>query len=220
MVYDFGPLYASGHAWATALPQLITDMADSAVLDSVSVAPSLRAALVDQLAVIRPLLGHRRDLATAHASRGCYVLIGVVRGVAVTLAGTLSGARRLDLDLVGAARHWHARMDAVALASPARISVSDAHGEYALPPLYESPLRAAWAARHDACLGDAPLPYPADQLADDLAMAEVPPSAPLEVLAPLGCGLQTGAGSVLNELRPPAGPRSRSPGREPSGWRP
>jgi aryl-alcohol dehydrogenase len=28
---------------------------------------------------------------------------------------------------------------------------------------------------------------------------------PLEVLAPLGCGMQTGAGSVLNELRPPAG---------------
>jgi aryl-alcohol dehydrogenase len=27
----------------------------------------------------------------------------------------------------------------------------------------------------------------------------------LEILAPLGCGMQTGAGSVLNELRPPAG---------------
>jgi aryl-alcohol dehydrogenase len=29
--------------------------------------------------------------------------------------------------------------------------------------------------------------------------------APLEKLAPLGCGIQTGAGSILNELRPPAG---------------
>jgi aryl-alcohol dehydrogenase len=33
----------------------------------------------------------------------------------------------------------------------------------------------------------------------------VPDDVPLEVLAPLGCGMQTGAGSVLNELRPPAG---------------
>jgi aryl-alcohol dehydrogenase len=33
----------------------------------------------------------------------------------------------------------------------------------------------------------------------------VPADLPLEVLAPLGCGMQTGAGSVLNELRPPAG---------------
>jgi aryl-alcohol dehydrogenase len=30
-------------------------------------------------------------------------------------------------------------------------------------------------------------------------------TVPPEVLAPLGCGINTGAGSVLNELRPPAG---------------
>lgn len=34
---------------------------------------------------------------------------------------------------------------------------------------------------------------------------KVPKEAPLELLGPLGCGLQTGAGSVLNALRPPAG---------------
>lgn len=33
----------------------------------------------------------------------------------------------------------------------------------------------------------------------------VPPSLPLELMAPLGCGLQTGAGAVLNVLRPSAG---------------
>ncbi|WP_380162044.1 NAD(P)-dependent alcohol dehydrogenase [Kineococcus sp. R86509] len=33
----------------------------------------------------------------------------------------------------------------------------------------------------------------------------VDPDVPLEVLAPLGCGMQTGAGAVLNELRPAAG---------------
>jgi aryl-alcohol dehydrogenase len=37
------------------------------------------------------------------------------------------------------------------------------------------------------------------------SLIPVPKSAPLEVLAPLGCGLQTGSGSILNELRPPAG---------------
>jgi len=55
-------------------------------------------------------------------------------------------ARRLNLDLVGTLRHWHAGLDADALALLARISVSDADGEHALPPLYESPCRAAWAA--------------------------------------------------------------------------
>jgi aryl-alcohol dehydrogenase len=37
------------------------------------------------------------------------------------------------------------------------------------------------------------------------SLIPVPKSAPLEVLAPLGCGLQTGSGSILNDLRPPAG---------------
>ena len=37
------------------------------------------------------------------------------------------------------------------------------------------------------------------------SLVPVDPSAPLETIAPLGCGMQTGAGSILNELRPPAG---------------
>ncbi|MFF0105661.1 NAD(P)-dependent alcohol dehydrogenase [Streptomyces hirsutus] len=37
------------------------------------------------------------------------------------------------------------------------------------------------------------------------SVVKVPQDAPLEKLGPLGCGLQTGAGAVLNELRPEAG---------------
>ncbi|MEQ3553925.1 NAD(P)-dependent alcohol dehydrogenase [Pseudonocardia nematodicida] len=37
------------------------------------------------------------------------------------------------------------------------------------------------------------------------SVIKVDRSAPLNMLAPLGCGMQTGAGAVLNELRPPAG---------------
>ena len=33
----------------------------------------------------------------------------------------------------------------------------------------------------------------------------LPPDLPLEIAAPFGCGIQTGAGAVLNALRPPAG---------------
>jgi aryl-alcohol dehydrogenase len=35
-------------------------------------------------------------------------------------------------------------------------------------------------------------------------VVKVDPDVPLEMLAPLGCGLQTGAGAVLNDLRPEA----------------
>jgi aryl-alcohol dehydrogenase len=42
-------------------------------------------------------------------------------------------------------------------------------------------------------------------LATERNTVKVAPEAPLELLGPLGCGVQTGAGAVLNALRPPAG---------------
>lgn len=37
------------------------------------------------------------------------------------------------------------------------------------------------------------------------SVVPVPADAPLELLGPLGCGIQTGAGAVINTFRPPAG---------------
>ena len=42
-------------------------------------------------------------------------------------------------------------------------------------------------------------------LVDDRSLVKVESDAPLEVLAPLGCGIQTGAGTVMNVLRPEPG---------------
>jgi len=42
-------------------------------------------------------------------------------------------------------------------------------------------------------------------LATERNVVKVPDDAPLELLGPLGCGVQTGAGAVLNVLRPDAG---------------
>ncbi|WP_261561800.1 NAD(P)-dependent alcohol dehydrogenase [Frankia tisae] len=42
-------------------------------------------------------------------------------------------------------------------------------------------------------------------LATERNAVKVPDDVPLELLGPLGCGLQTGAGAVLNSLRVPAG---------------
>lgn len=36
-------------------------------------------------------------------------------------------------------------------------------------------------------------------------VVKVPTDVPLDILGPLGCGIQTGAGAVLNSLDPPAG---------------
>lgn len=42
-------------------------------------------------------------------------------------------------------------------------------------------------------------------LAGERSVVRIDADLPLEVLAPLGCGIQTGAGAVLNTLRPQAG---------------
>lgn len=42
-------------------------------------------------------------------------------------------------------------------------------------------------------------------LASERNVVKVPPAAPLELLAPLGCGVQTGAGAILNVLKPTPG---------------
>ena len=172
------PAYAIGRAWTSAVPLLAADIAGSAILDSAITrrignreAAALRAALTEQVAVIRTLLPGL-EFGTAHAADRSYVLAGQARGIAVTLAGTLAESHRLDLDLVSTGRHWHASLFADALAFPASISLSDADGGHVLAPVYESAHRAAWAALHDAIRRDAPLAYTADQLADDLAAAE------------------------------------------------
>jgi aryl-alcohol dehydrogenase len=42
-------------------------------------------------------------------------------------------------------------------------------------------------------------------LADERNVVKVPGDIPLEILGPLGCGIQTGAGAVMNSLRPKPG---------------
>lgn len=173
------PAYAIGRAWTSAVPLLAADIPGCAILDSAITVPdpgtdeaeALRAALTEQVAVIRTLLPGL-EFGTAHAADRSYVLAGQPRGIAVTLAGTLAESHRLDLDLVSTGRHWHASLFADALAFPASISLSDADGGHVLAPVYESAHRAAWAALHDAICRDAPLAYTADELADDLAAAE------------------------------------------------
>lgn len=42
-------------------------------------------------------------------------------------------------------------------------------------------------------------------LANERNLVKIPSDVPLEIMGPLGCGVQTGAGAVMNALRPEAG---------------
>jgi hypothetical protein len=176
--------YASDRSWSEALPLLAADAKEAAILDSVITVPrpdletsgagQLCSALVEQLATVRPLLGDLVGLEAAHVSGRNYVLAGVVKGIAVTLAGVISGTGEasLDLDLVGTRRRWQARFGADTLARPTLISLNDSSGRHTRPVVFESAHRAGWLNLHHAICHEAPLRYVADQLASDLALAE------------------------------------------------
>jgi hypothetical protein len=176
--------YAADPSWTEALPLLAAGASSCAVLDSVVTVPrphlgttgagELRAALVEQLAVVRPLLTDLTGLQAVHVSSWNYALAGMAGGVTVTLSGVISGTgdSGLSLDLVGTGRRWQVRFEADALASPTRISACDLDGEHIRAPVFESAHRAAWMDLHHAVTQRWPLPRPVGQLAADLATAE------------------------------------------------
>ena len=64
-------------------------------------------------------------------------------------------------------------------------------------------LRANREAVHSHYFGQSS--FATHALASQRTAVKVPSEIPLEQLGPLGCGVQTGAGAVLNVLRPPVG---------------
>ena len=55
-------------------------------------------------------------------------------------------------------------------------------------------------------------------VATERNVTRLDPSIPLEIVAPFGCGIQTGAGAVLNALRPEAGTSIAVLAPALSGW--
>jgi aryl-alcohol dehydrogenase len=56
---------------------------------------------------------------------------------------------------------------------------------------------------HGGCFGQSS--FASEAIVNQRSVVKVPSDAPLELLGPLGCGITTGAGAVLNTLKPDAG---------------
>lgn len=66
-----------------------------------------------------------------------------------------------------------------------------------------SALRRAGEVVHSHFFGQSS--FATHAIATERNVTKLDPSVPLDVVAPFGCGIQTGAGAVMNALRPPAG---------------
>jgi hypothetical protein len=164
--------YATDRTWTSAAADVATDAATAAIVDSVVTVPDGDVAVdafLDQLAVVRPLLGRVGDLRLVHRTDRAYV----VTAPRITLAGVTSAAGRagLALDVVSVARRWQIRWDGTDLAGPTGVTVHDATGTRTRPLVYESGRRVTWHRLHRAITGDGTVAYPLDVLADDLRVA-------------------------------------------------
>ncbi len=170
--------YAGHRTWTDALPELRAVSAAGTLLDSVICAPAtagggLPAALIDQLAVVRPMLEATPTLEPAHRSDHHYVLQGTAGGLAINLVGLVSAdaAGSLRVDLVAPAEHWRVRFGAPDDAAPVDVERHDETGARSLPQTFQTSRRQIWVDLHATLTGDPSVGYTITDLAADTALA-------------------------------------------------
>ena len=167
--------YATNRTWGTASEEVVADAESASVVDSLVTADQggLETALLDQLALVRPLFSPTGAVRVLHHGERAYALTFPTGGPRVTLSGAVSPAGRtgLTLDVVGPARRWQVRFADTAVASPAEMTRHEATGAQSLPLLFESGRRVTWQRLHQALTGDGHLGHSLDQLAEAMDTA-------------------------------------------------
>ncbi len=170
--------YAGHRTWTAARPELRAGAAGATLLDSVVCVPanadrSLSAALLDQLAVVRPILEGTPSLQPVHRSSEHYVLQGSVGSLAVNLVGLVSAdaAESLRVDLVAPGEHWRVRFGAPDDAAPVDVERFDESGGRSLPQTFQTSRRQIWVDLHATLTGTPSIGYPIADLAADSALA-------------------------------------------------
>ena len=167
--------YATNRTWEAAKEEVAADAETASIVDSLVTAEAggLATALLDQLALVRPLFSPTGAVRVLHRGERAYALTFPTSGPRVTLSGAVSPAGRtgLTLDVVGPARRWQVRFADTAVASPAEVTRHEATGAQSLPLLFESGRRVTWQRLHQALTGDGLIGYSLDQLAEAMDTA-------------------------------------------------
>jgi hypothetical protein len=133
-----------------------------------------RALLLEQLAVLRVLLGARPRVGSIHRAANGYIARLAVedRPVLISVSAHVSPLKEtaLAVHAVGPCLRLEASIDNPAIAKPARIHVHDANGTRERAATYQSSCRLVWLAVHAALRGAPPSAgYPLAAFDDDVA---------------------------------------------------
>jgi hypothetical protein len=167
--------YATNRTWESAKEEVAADAQTASIVDSLVTAEAggLATALLDQLALVRPLFSPTGLVRVLHHGERAYALTFPTSGPRVTLSGAVSpgGHTGLTLDVVGPARRWQVRFADTAVASPVEVTRHEATGALSLPLLFESGRRVTWQRLHEALTRDGLIGYSLDQLAEAMDTA-------------------------------------------------
>jgi hypothetical protein len=138
-----------------------------------------RSLLVEQLALVRTVLGAVASVRVLHSSATHYVVDATMadeQPVHVILNGLASpgGVDEVRLHAVGAERRLDVHIDAGSVARPARIDRFDRHGRHTPWPVHQHAHRITLTGLHRLLTaGECNLPYGPDELRHDVQCAAV-----------------------------------------------
>lgn len=148
------------------------------LLESTIISPdTLRSSLVEQLAVLRTVLGPVASVRVLHASVAHYVLEATMAGhrqshVLLNGVSSSNGVDEARLNAIGPERHLAVRIDAGPLARPAEICCYGSSGGQSPWPLHQHALRITLARLHRLLTTlDGGLSYPLESLHHDVQLA-------------------------------------------------
>jgi hypothetical protein len=171
--------FAADPTWAAARAEIATGARTASLVDSVvtvedATEDALFGGLVEQLAVLRPLIESFDHLTCVHHSPRQLAVVGNSGAVAVSLTASAASASgcSLRLDVVSSVRRWQAHFADDALARPTEITVYDGTGARSRPWHYASAHRTTWLQLHAAITEEASVfHYSLADLATDLELA-------------------------------------------------
>ena len=158
----------------------LLDAAHVDLLESTIISPdTLRSSLVEQLAMLRTVLGPVASVRTLHASVSHYVLEATMADhpQSHVLLNGLSSSNGVDearLHAIGPERRLAVRIDAGPLARPAEMCCYDGGGGHSPWPLHQHALRITLARLHRLLTtGNGDLNYSLQELHHDVQLAAV-----------------------------------------------
>jgi hypothetical protein len=185
--------FAPDPSWAAAVADIAVDARSASLIDSVvtvedATEGALFAGLVEQMALVRSLLGSFDHLGCIHRTARQHALVGHSGGAAVSLTAVASQTpgSTLRVDVVSAARRWQAQFDDTALARPTEITIYDGNGALSRPLIYASGRRTTWLQLHAAITEQASIPYSLEDLATDLEIVKKALNEPAQA-SPAAC---------------------------------